>query len=104
MPVDPTDVPNAGPASTDEARQIGHLVKEVAEAEGFRSFELNFGEDSTGSPAVWIYFILDPAYPTTPREIKLLTRLGRAVKSRLFQNQINRVPYVRFREKSVAAG
>jgi hypothetical protein len=80
------------------------LVRQAAEPVGFGAFELNFGEDSTGAPAVWISFFRDPTYPTAAQDIKRLTGLGRKVKSKLFKSHINRVPYVRFRQGSAAAG
>jgi hypothetical protein len=87
-----------------EAATIQTLVKEAAEPADFRIFELRFGDDSTGTPAVWISFLLDPQYPTNKRGIEALTRISRAVKSRLFEHGISRVPYIRFRERQKAAG
>lgn len=98
------DISNNSGGSGNEAGQIRELVKQAAEPEGFRFFELNFGEDSSGAPAVWISFILEPTYPTTRSGIATLTRLGRTVKSALFEHQIKRVPYVRFRERQASTG
>ena len=91
-------------ARASEERGIRRLVKQVAEPEGFPLFELDFGEDSTGTPAVWISFLLDYEYPTTKDSIGALTRLGQRVKSNLFEHDINRVPYIRFRERQKAVG
>lgn len=63
-------------ARAGEARRIRRLVKQVAESEGFPLFELSFDEDSTGTPAVWISFLLEEEYPTTKESIQTLTRLG----------------------------
>jgi hypothetical protein len=93
-----------GGAPGSEAAMIQALVKEAAEPAGFRVFELRFDDDSTGMPAVWISFFLDPEYPTNKRDIDALTSISRAVKSRLFERGITRVPYVRFREQRRAAG
>jgi hypothetical protein len=87
-----------------EERRIRRLVEQAAEPEGFRLFELNFGDDSTGTPAVWISFLLDHEYPTTKDSIHALTRLGQRVKSNLFEHNISRVPYIRFRERQRAVG
>ena len=87
-----------------EAATIQTLVKDIAEPAGFPVFELKFGDDSTGSPAVWISFFLEPQYPTSKRDIEALTSISRAVKSRLFAYGITRVPYIRFREQRNAAG
>ena len=91
-------------ARTSEARRIRRLVKQVAKSEGFPLFQLNFDEDSTGTPAVWISFFLDDAYPTNKKSIQTLTRLGQRVKSSLFEHHISRVPYIRFRERRDAVG
>ena len=91
-------------ARTSEARRIRRLVKQVAEPEGFPLFQLSFDEDSTGTPAVWISFLLNDEYPTTKESIQTLTRLGQRVKSSLFEHHISRVPYIRFRERRRTAG
>ncbi len=85
------EVSNDSGAAGNEAAQIRELVKQAAEPEGFRLFELNFGEGSSGS-GHWISFILDPAYPTTGPSIEALMHLGRKVKSTLFEHHIRRVP------------
>ena len=91
-------------ARVSEERGIRRMVKQIAEPEGFSLFELDFGEDSTGTPAVWISFLLDHEYPTTKDSIQALTRLGQRVKSNLFEHDISRVPYIRFRERQKAVG
>src|SRR5437667_7226806 len=98
------EVPGSSTGLAGEDRRIRRLVKQVAEPEGFPLFELDFGEDSTGTPAVWISFLLDHEYPTTKSSIQALTQLGQRVKSSLFQHDIGRVPYIRFRERQKAVG
>ena len=71
---------------------------------GFPLFDLSFGEDSTGNPAVWVSFLLDREYPTTKDSIDSLIHLEDHVKSNLFKNEVDRIPYIRFREKQKAAG
>jgi hypothetical protein len=95
------DVPGAG---GEEAKRIHELVRKSAEPEGFRAFELRFGDDSTGDPAVWVWFTIDPHYPTTKESIRTLTRVRRRVITALLDDGISRNPYVRFREKQDAAG
>ena len=96
--------PNLTGAGVREVKRIHDLVRESAAPEGFRSFELRFGEDSTGDPAVWIWFAIDPQYPTAKESIQTLSRLQRRMKSALLRAQVDRIPYVRFREKSTVAG
>jgi hypothetical protein len=73
-------------------------LKKVALPNGIRRFELRFGEDATGDPAVWISFILPPDYPTAPRPIRALTDLGLRVRKTLRDEGLHRIPYVDFRE------
>jgi hypothetical protein len=91
-------------APGEEAKKIHELVRETAAPEGFRLFELKFGEDQTGDPAVWIWFNIDPDYPTTKEGIGTLTRVRRRVRSAILDAGISRIPYVRFREQVGAAG
>ncbi len=84
---------------SEESTRIKALVKEVARPKGFERFELQFGEDSTGDAAVWISFLLDAEFPSTPERVRELTSLQSMVKSKLFESEIKRVPYVRFRQE-----
>src|SRR5258708_6870971 len=97
-------VPNSPGAEGREVKRIRDLVRENAIPEGFRTFELEFGEDSTGDPAVWVWFSIDADYPTDADSIHTLTRLRQRVSSALLRAQTRRIPYVRFREKSAVAG
>jgi hypothetical protein len=90
-------------AAGDEATRIHDVVRENAVPEGFRTFDLEFGEDATGDPAVWIWLAIDPKYPTEKENIQALSRVRRRVKSALLRARIGRIPYVRFREKSAGA-
>jgi hypothetical protein len=92
-----------GGAEGEEAKRIHELVRENAVKEGFGTFKLQFGEDSTGDPAVWIWFEIDPKYSIADDSIKTLTRLRRLVRSALLAAGIHRIPYVRFKESSAVA-
>jgi hypothetical protein len=46
-------------ASAEKARQIYDLVEANASSEFLRRFEIEFGPDSTDSPAVWVHLIVD---------------------------------------------
>ncbi len=95
-----TETQNVTAAGRDEAKRIRALVRENAAPEGFGSFELQFGEDWTGDPAVWVRFAIDPDYPTDKKSIEKLTRLELRVISALLRAQIDHYPYVRFQEKT----
>jgi hypothetical protein len=40
--------------SRDEVQNIHEIVKKRQRPEGVRDFEIRFGTDATGDPAVWI--------------------------------------------------
>jgi hypothetical protein len=95
-------IPEGGGAARGEEEWIRGLITKEAEERGFPAFDLDFHEDSTGFPAVWISFLLDPDYPLDRAPINALIEVGDAVKSVLFKHEIQRVPYVRFRDKPKA--
>lgn len=100
----PAQLPADQGASAAEAAEIRELVRAAAEPEGFPAFDLAFGEDSTGSPAVWISFFVESADDPTPELIRSVRRLRRRVLSALFGHGISRVPYIRFRKAPQHAG
>ncbi|HXQ50909.1 MAG TPA: hypothetical protein VN802_07440 [Stellaceae bacterium] len=97
------DSPDKYAASAEEAKRIHEIVRSRAIGLGFETFEVHFGKDSTGEPAVWISFILDRRFPTDKESVRRLSKLGRTVKAALFETNISRIPYVRFRERQEAA-
>jgi hypothetical protein len=84
--------------TSPETRRIQALLKKAALPPGVRSFELELGDDATGDPAVWVSFILEPDYPTTPPHIHALTELGRRVRRSILEEGVDRMPYVDFKE------
>src|SRR5829696_1724838 len=91
-------------ASPDEMREIEQLIRDAATPEGFPRFELAFGEDSTGNPAVWISFLVEHSDAPTDEQLQAIRKLRRRVLSALFQHQIRWIPYIRFREAPARAG
>ena len=87
-------------ASPSEARLVHRLVRQAAKPAGFETFEIEFGEDSTGDPAVWIWFTISENFPTSKQGIGRLGELARAVKQKILASRINRLAYVRFRSES----
>jgi hypothetical protein len=86
-------------ASVSEARRIQALVNKIGRPKGIRGFELQFGDDATGDPALWVHFILEPDYPTSPAEIRALTDLRLRVSEAILKDGgTNRIPYTDFRE------
>lgn len=91
-------------APVEEVKRVHELVGQAARPLGFQMFDVAFDEDAGGDPAIRISFWIDPAYPTTAPDIRRLTELGTSVKDALFKAGITRVPYVRFRSRTQAAG
>jgi hypothetical protein len=87
-----------------ESHEIRELIREVANEEGFPSFNLTFEEDSTAMPAVYISFFVHSADAPTAMELQAVRRLRQRVESALFEHGIGRIPYIRFREAPDRAG
>jgi hypothetical protein len=88
----------------EEEARIRELVRQAAEPEGFRDFDLMLGEDSTDDPAVYISFYVGPEYSADESKVGELHRLRRRVTTALFQARIDRQPYLKFRERETAKG
>jgi hypothetical protein len=84
-------------ASTQEVRKIHDLVKRHKSPANVRSFEVRFGKDSTGDPAVWIRFLVDDDLNPSQKQISQLTEFGNKVRSELLGADIRYWPYVEFR-------
>jgi Zn-dependent peptidase ImmA (M78 family) len=87
--------------SLDDARRIHNALHLVLEQESFpygmRQFDLEFGQDVVGDPAVWISFpIEDDPYPSMEK-LSNLNRFVHRVQDVVRENTEGRWPYVRFR-------
>lgn len=80
-----------------EARQIHALVRKHKLPPGVKTFELEFGEDSEGDPAVWVWFIVDDDLNPSPEKVSKLNKLARSVTTDIRSKIANRWPYVQFR-------
>jgi len=84
--------------TSPETRRIQALLKKASLPSGVRGFELRFGEDATGDPAVWVSFLLEPDYSTAPPSIHALTEFGRRIRKAIRDDGSDRIPYVDFKE------
>lgn len=96
----PASEPEAIGATVAEARKIHQLVKKHRFPQGVRRFEVKYGKDSTGNPAVWIRFIIDEQLSPRKDEINELNSLRRDVQSELLKSSLRFWPYVEFRVSS----
>jgi hypothetical protein len=87
-------------APISEVRLVHKLVKRVGRPVGIQSFEVEFGEDSTGDAAVWVWFSIRDDFPTSKSGIDKLNEFATSVRQELLGSKLNRVPYVRFRSEN----
>jgi hypothetical protein len=90
---------------THEAQEIIQLVKELVSPEIskdrrlrsiIKSFDVVFGEDSDGKPAIWIYFVVDKDVKPSSEEVALLNDLAKTTTRGLLDRQVDGWPYVTF--------
>jgi hypothetical protein len=85
-------------ASMEEVRKIHDLIKqEQPPADVQPSFEVSFGKDWAGDPAVWVWFrVLDDQNPSAGK-ISRLNQFANSVRDRLLGANIKYWPYIDFR-------
>lgn len=86
----------------EEEARIRELVRQAAEPEGFRDFEVELGEDWTDDPAVYVSFYFSPEYLADAGKADELYKLRQLVTTRLLKARLDRQPYVKFRERKSA--
>jgi hypothetical protein len=88
-----------GTASVGEARAIQDILKGRPWPPAVKGFELEFGEDSTGDPAVWVWLMIDDDVSPPAEKIKELGRFRRGLVSAIMDAGLSHWPYVRFRTR-----
>jgi hypothetical protein len=86
-----------GAASLAEARRIREIVNRHRRPGGVLTWNAHYGEDSTGEPAVWIWFQFRDDYGISQSKIHELTDFVRSVRDDLLDARLGRWPYVGFR-------
>ncbi len=82
-------------------QQDENVIRTVLRRSGFpaavKGYEIEFGEDHSGDPAVWIWLLVREE--TEPSKIFLdeLIPYARAIGRELVEAQLGHWPYVRFR-------
>jgi len=85
-------------AADDEAEMIRAGVEDRAFPPSVKGFAIEFGEDSTGDPAVWIWFEVDDDLNPSKEKLSELTGLYRSVTSDILKKLGGSPwPYVGFR-------
>jgi len=88
--------------TADEDRIVRDIVQRRPLPETVRSFVVEFGEDSTGDPAVTIWLIVDDNPNPPKRALDLVTRFVRETESDLLSAGLSHWPYIRFSPASEA--
>lgn len=91
-----TKSPNEIGAPLAEASRVHDLVAKYANKAGYKHFQLEFGEDSTGTPAIWVWFIVDDDLKPSQEKLASANTLAQEVRSELIRSE-ERWPYVNFR-------
>jgi hypothetical protein len=86
-----------GAASVSEARRIRTLINKHKRPQGVQTWNAEYGEDSTGEPAVWIWFHYKDENGISQHKIHELTDFVQSVRDDLLDSKLGRWPYVGFR-------
>jgi hypothetical protein len=81
----------------EEARTIETIVKAHPWPAAIKGYEVAFGVDSTGDPAVRIWLDVDDDLDPPEAKIKELGRFDRALESALLEAGLSHWPYVAYR-------
>lgn len=80
-----------------DAAEIRKLVSKFAAPAGYDRFQLEFGEDATGDPAVWVWFIVEDDPMPSKEQVALASALAENVRNVLIDSGHDWWPYVGFR-------
>lgn len=89
----------ADPAEVEtesEERRIREVINKHDLPASVRGFELEFGTDSTGDPAVTIWFIVNDDSNPSKQELDQTTRFVRSTESDLMGLKLRHWPLIRF--------
>jgi hypothetical protein len=86
--------------TSDETRRLRAAMSELPFPPEVLTWEFEFGRDSTGEAAVWIWVLVDDAAANDARFTTTSDRLQREIRQSLQRTGLDRWPYVRFRTAS----
>jgi len=86
--------------TTEEVRRLRAAMREVHFPPGALTWEFEFGQDSSGDPAVWIWVVVDDAAVDEATFANATTRFSREIRGMLQKVGLDRWPYVRLRTAS----
>jgi hypothetical protein len=80
-----------------EEKIVRGILKKWTLPPNVHRFDVDFGEDSTGDPAVWIWLTVDDELQPSPQSIAGLNSFVTDVRSDILRAGLRHWPYVRFR-------
>jgi hypothetical protein len=80
-----------------EADIVRGIVNKWQIPANVRAVDFDFGEDSTGDPAVWIWLTVDDELQPSRQSIAGLSQFVTDIRSDLLRAGLRHWPYVRFR-------
>ena len=87
-----------GAATGEEARFFGNLPRQVGQApESAKRVDFRLGEDSDGSPAVWITIIANDDLKPSRQKIDEFTQYSQRLRDAVLNSGFGRWPYVRIK-------
>jgi hypothetical protein len=91
-----TDEIAPGAASAEEAKLFHDLARRwMPLSDEIRRVHFRFGEDSDGSPAVWIIAVVPEDLKPSKEKIRALSELMESFKDDVHQSDTDRWPYTR---------
>lgn len=87
----------AGATSAAEASRIRRVIHQHKFPCGVSGWSAEYGDDSTGDPAVWIWFYVKDENEISDRRIDELADFMGLIQSDLLATNISRLPYAGYR-------
>lgn len=78
-----------------DREKIEKVVSNMKLPDEVRSFDLNFSEDSTGMPAVWVNLHISEDYKPSANKINKFVALKKEVSRKILDTNVETWPYVR---------
>lgn len=79
----------------DETTEIERLVKKIQLPKSVKNVRLEFGADSAGAPAVWIYLAIEDDVSPSKKKLTELSKFADTIKAQILDSSSSYWPYVR---------
>lgn len=83
------------PHKTDETVEIERLVKKIQFPKSVKDVRVEFGADSIGAPAAWIYVVIEDDASPSKKKLAELSKFADAIKAEILDSSFSYWPYVR---------